>query len=197
MSDDTTGMPSGEELKQLAAKLHELLKIRTLPIGMKQYESLEEMQAVPGIRFPKDGRHHTSCQLITQSRIAGFTLGITAANVRPGSNCGGVMGIDAPSEEYLSGKNFVGVWFENLEAEPIQQLRTIYDRLGLEGFQDALPAFHAYLASVRSYRRNRYEYGPDVIEAVEREWMRWVEQWGYSRPGGEFAEVDAVDTLTT
>ncbi|MDP6390950.1 MAG: DUF169 domain-containing protein [Alphaproteobacteria bacterium] len=121
MSDDTTGMPSGEELKQLAAKLHELLKIRTLPIGMKQYESLEEMQAVPGIRFPKDGRHHTSCQLITQSRIAGFTLGITAANVRPGSNCGGVMGIDAPSEEYLSGKNFVGVWFENLEAARAHQ----------------------------------------------------------------------------
>ena len=32
------------ELRDLAGKLNDLLKIRTLPIGMKQFESLEEMQ---------------------------------------------------------------------------------------------------------------------------------------------------------
>ena len=92
MSEDVA--VGAAELRTLAVKLQDLLKIRTLPIGMKQYESLEEMEKVPGLRRPKPGRFHTTCQLVTQSRIAGFTLGITAENVRPQSNCGGVMGIE-------------------------------------------------------------------------------------------------------
>lgn len=109
------------ELKELAGKLVEYLKVRTLPIGMKQYESLEEMEKVPGLRRPKPGRFHTTCQLVTQSRMAGFTLGITAENVRPHSNCGGVMGIDQPDEGTLSGEHMNGVWFQNIGAAHAHQ----------------------------------------------------------------------------
>ncbi|MCY3980729.1 MAG: DUF169 domain-containing protein, partial [Alphaproteobacteria bacterium] len=119
MSEETA--IGAAELRMLAVKLQDLLKIRTLPIGMKQYESLEEMEAVPGLRRPKPGRFHTTCQLVTQSRIAGFTLGITAENVRPQSNCGGVMGIDLPDEGTLSGAHMDGVWFANREAARAHQ----------------------------------------------------------------------------
>jgi len=119
MSEETAA--GAAELRMLAVKLQDLLKIRTLPIGMKQYESLEEMEAVPGLRRPKPGRFHTTCQLVTQSRIAGFTLGITAENVRPQSNCGGVMGIDLPDEGTLSGAHMDGVWFGNREAARAHQ----------------------------------------------------------------------------
>ena len=57
-------------LQQLAGKLLELLKIRTLPIAMKQYTSREEMEKVKGLRWPMEGRRHTTCQLVTQSRMA-------------------------------------------------------------------------------------------------------------------------------
>ena len=40
MSEETA--VGAAELRTLAVKLQDLLKIRTLPIGMKQYESLEE-----------------------------------------------------------------------------------------------------------------------------------------------------------
>ena len=43
-------------LQQLAGKLLELLKIRTLPIAMKQYTSREEMEKVKGLRWPMEGR---------------------------------------------------------------------------------------------------------------------------------------------
>ena len=109
------------ELRELAGKLNDLLRIRTLPIGMKQFETLEEMQQVSGLRMPAEGRKHTTCQLVTQSRMAGFTLGVTAVNVRGQSNCGGVMGIDMPDEGTLSGEHMMGVWFENQDAAKAHQ----------------------------------------------------------------------------
>jgi uncharacterized protein (DUF169 family) len=53
--------------------------------------------------------------------MAGFTLGVTADNVRAHSTCGSVMGIDEPSESYLSGEQLDGVWFENREASHAHQ----------------------------------------------------------------------------
>ena len=58
-----------------------MLKIRTLPIAMKRYGTVAEMEAIKGVRRPKAGRLHTTCQLVTQARIAGFTLGITTENL--------------------------------------------------------------------------------------------------------------------
>ncbi len=105
----------------LAEQLAALLRLRTFPIGMKLFEDLDAMAQVPGLRRPTPGKKFTTCQLVTQARIAGFTLGITTENVPELSNCGGVIGLNAPSELYLSGRKFEGVWFENREAAAAHQ----------------------------------------------------------------------------
>lgn len=104
------------ELSRLAERITALLRLRTLPVGMKLFEDATEMGAIRRLRHPKAGVRHTMCQLVTQSRVAGLTLGITADNLQPESNCGGVPGLCQPSQQYLSGDRFVGVWFENQEA---------------------------------------------------------------------------------
>jgi uncharacterized protein (DUF169 family) len=48
-------------------------------------------------------------------------MGITHDNVPGFSNCGGVIGLNEPSELYLSGRKFEGVWFENREAAALHQ----------------------------------------------------------------------------
>jgi uncharacterized protein (DUF169 family) len=110
-----------KEIAELARQLTELLRLRTLPFGMKLFESAEEMAKVPGLRRPPQGRTFSTCQLVTQARIAGFTMGITHENVPGFSNCGGVIGLNEPSELYLSGRKFEGVWFENREAAALHQ----------------------------------------------------------------------------
>ncbi len=110
-----------DNLKLLADKLVQLLRIRTLPIGMKLFEDAALMDAIPGIRKPTADFRFTTCQLVTQSRTAGFTLGITLDNVMPGGNCGGVIGLNAPGEKYLSGEQMDGVWFANREAAKAHQ----------------------------------------------------------------------------
>src|SRR5699024_5070819 len=95
--------------------LTELLRLRTLPIGMKLYEDAAQMLEIPGIRRPRQGRHFSMCQLVTQARISGVTLGIQHENVLPNSNCGGVVGLNKPAASYLDGEKMSGVWFATTE----------------------------------------------------------------------------------
>lgn len=111
MSETDAYDVSAENLKKLADKLVQLLRIRTLPIGMKLFEDADEMLQIPGIRTPNASFKFTTCQLVTQSRMAGFTLGVVHDNVRPNSNCGGIIGLNVPGEDYLSGEQMDGVWF--------------------------------------------------------------------------------------
>ena len=105
----------------LAGQLADLLRLRTLPIGMKLFEDLDAMAQVPGLRRPAKGKTFSTCQLVTQARLAGFTLGITTENVPEFSSCSSVIGLDAPGEIYTSGRKMEGVWFENREAAAAHQ----------------------------------------------------------------------------
>src|SRR5690242_7622540 len=108
-------------IADLAEQLNQLLRLRTFPIGMKLFEDLDEMANVPGLRRPPKGRTFSTCQLVTQARMAGFTLGITTENIPSFSSCSSVIGLDAPGEIYTSGRKMEGVWFENREAAAAHQ----------------------------------------------------------------------------
>jgi uncharacterized protein (DUF169 family) len=111
----------GKAIAQLGAQLQDMLRLRTLPIGMKLFEDLDEMAKVPGLRRPPAGKRFSTCQLVTQARMAGFTLGIAHENVPAFSNCGGIIGLNEPSDLYLSGRKMKGVWFENRDASAAHQ----------------------------------------------------------------------------
>ncbi len=113
---ETTYVTSAANLKHLADRLIDLLRIRTIPIGMKLFEDPAAMDKIPGLRRPTKGLRFATCQMVTQSRMAGFTLGITLDNLMPESNCGAVVGLNVLDEQYLSGEQLTGVWFENQEA---------------------------------------------------------------------------------
>ena len=110
----------GKMLAEASGKLIELLRIRTQPIGMKLFEDPKDMEKIQGLRKPTDGFKFTMCQMVTQSRWYGFTLGITVDNTR-GGNCGGVVGLNHPGEGFLSGDHMNGVWFGNKEASAAHQ----------------------------------------------------------------------------
>ena len=114
--EDTAYDTSAENLKKLAEELILMLRIRSIPIGMKLFEDVDEMKRIPGLRTPTQEFHFTMCQLVGQVRSAGFTLGIVHENTRMNSNCGGIVGLNTPGASYLTGENMDGIWFENREA---------------------------------------------------------------------------------
>ena len=78
--------------------------------------------------------------------------------------------------------SYVELGYDQLVAEPMASLATIYDRLGLDGLEAARPRFEAYLESVRDYRTNRYDTSKQSAALVEAHWGRFLDHWGYTRP---------------
>ncbi|HUC16097.1 MAG TPA: DUF169 domain-containing protein [Acetobacteraceae bacterium] len=114
-------MIGAERLRALASELTLLLKLRSLPIGMKLFAEREALLAVPGIRLSQDGRRFTTCQLVTNARLGGQTIGIVAESVLPFTGCASVIGLKDPDPRLASGETMTGVWFENKEAAHAHQ----------------------------------------------------------------------------
>jgi hypothetical protein len=76
--------------------------------------------------------------------------------------------------------HFCEVSFADLEADPIQQVRGIYEALALPDFGHVEPILRRYLDSIGGYRKNTFpELASDLRARIAREWRRCFEEWGY------------------
>ena len=96
----------------LISDLNRLLRLRTTPIGMKMFKTVEEMESIPRIRRPD--AIHTTDQVVGQASRNGWTVGITREDL-VGAQCGAVIGLHPPDEDWLSGNRMNGVWYGSLE----------------------------------------------------------------------------------
>lgn len=78
----------------------------------------------------------------------------------------------------------VEVRFEDLEQKPLAILASIYEGLGLPGFEAARPRFEAYVDGQRSYRKNAHAFDQAIVRRVEQRWGAAVRRWGYAPPEG-------------
>jgi uncharacterized protein (DUF169 family) len=93
--------------------LEQLLKLRSIPFGMKLFESRADMEAIAGVRRPE--AVHTLDQVVAQASRLGRTVGITADDL-VGAQCRAVVGLGAAkTPEWLSGEHMVNVWFAQSE----------------------------------------------------------------------------------
>jgi hypothetical protein len=74
------------------------------------------------------------------------------------------------------------VSFADLEREPVGVIGSIYESLGLPGFEELRPRLEGYLASSAGYRKNRHDelQGP-VRRRIAHAWGRSFDEWGYER----------------
>ena len=105
-------MSQSREWPRLAADLERLLKLRSIPFGMKLFETVEAMQAIPKIRRPS--AVHTTDQIVAQAARLGWTVGITGDDL-VGAQCRAVVGLGAQDAEWRSGKHMAGVWYATVE----------------------------------------------------------------------------------
>ncbi|KAB2333330.1 DUF169 domain-containing protein [Cytobacillus depressus] len=103
---------------EIVNRLYQYLKFKTIPIGMKMFEKKEDMESIPKIRRPKN--IHTTDQIVAQAARLGWTVGITAEDL-VGPQCQVVLGLHPRNEEWLSGKEMEGVWFENQQDSSAHQ----------------------------------------------------------------------------
>lgn len=115
---DVVVEPASYDWTSIVDDLNRLLRLRTTPIGMKLFTSVEEMEAIPKIRRPKS--IHTTDQIVAQASRLGFTVGITQKDL-VGAQCGAVIGLHPQDEEWLSGRNMAGVWYSTIQDSKAHQ----------------------------------------------------------------------------
>jgi omega-hydroxy-beta-dihydromenaquinone-9 sulfotransferase len=81
--------------------------------------------------------------------------------------------------ELIPSNQLCEVRYEELTADPIGQMRRVYDRLELGGFEAALPAIEAYFSEKKDYKKNRYEMTPELRAEITRRWASYVRKYGY------------------
>jgi uncharacterized protein (DUF169 family) len=94
--------------------LYRYLRLKAMPIGMKRFHTVDEMEAVPRIRRPDSNEKFATDQIVGQCRWIGWTIGITMDNLM-GEQCGAVVGLAPRNREWLSGERMHGVWYGTLE----------------------------------------------------------------------------------
>lgn len=85
--------------------------------------------------------------------------------------------------ELVDPSRFYELRYEDLIADPEAQLRSLYEHLGLGGFEQYLPRLRQYLAEHVDYRTNRYELTAEQRAAVDENWGDVIDRYGYRTAG--------------
>jgi hypothetical protein len=76
--------------------------------------------------------------------------------------------------------HFHEMGFEELENDPVGEMRKLYEALGLPEFRNVEPTLKSYLHSLRDYRKNTFpELASEFRQRIAAEWRRCLEEWGY------------------
>jgi hypothetical protein len=97
----------------------------------------------------------------------------------------------------LPADRFFELPYERLDQDPMGALADIYGALGFPGFEASRPAFERYLASVRSFEKNRFAYSDEAAKKVEARLRRFIGKWGYRRPGAGSAPTPEAGEAKT
>jgi hypothetical protein len=85
-------------------------------------------------------------------------------------------------KEHIPKEQLVELRYEDLIADPIGQVKAIYEKLQLPGFERALPEMKKYLEQQAKYKTNVYAIDKKIIEYVYENWKSTIDRWGYTPP---------------
>ncbi len=83
--------------------------------------------------------------------------------------------------ELIGAGQLCEIRYEELVANPIAEMRRVYEELDLGGFEAVQPAIEKYFAGQKDYKTNRYEMTPELHAEITRRWTAYIERYGYAK----------------
>jgi hypothetical protein len=74
----------------------------------------------------------------------------------------------------------IDVRYEDLVADPVDQMRDVYERLDLGDFWAVETAIAEYAAKSHDYKTNKYTLPPEVADRVRGRWAPYFQRYGYN-----------------
>ena len=81
--------------------------------------------------------------------------------------------------ETLADDQIIDVHYEQLIADPLGELKTVYERLDLGDFSQVEAEVTSHLAEVKNYRKNHHQLDDRICEQVRDRWAGYIERYGY------------------
>ena len=78
-------------------------------------------------------------------------------------------------------ENLIEVRYEEFKKDQLAGLREIYEHLGLDGFNEALPVFQEYLKEMSSFQQHSYEISRQTIDLLNSQAGDILEELGYPK----------------
>jgi hypothetical protein len=75
--------------------------------------------------------------------------------------------------------NLHEVRFEDLEADPLEQMRQIYDHLALPGWENVAPKIQDQVPALSKYQKNTYNMDEQLMRRIYARWHTVFERYGY------------------
>lgn len=73
--------------------------------------------------------------------------------------------------------NFCAVKYETFINNPLRSLETIYNKLGLTSYEQAVSHFQTYYNELKDYKKSAYTIEKDVRELLVDKWKKGFELW--------------------
>lgn len=93
-----------------------------------------------------------------------------------------LMGDFLEQRQLIPTGQLVEIGFEDLQASPVKKIHSIYQNLGLSGFEDMLPQLENYLQSLKGYKKNEHQISPSKLEELKKAFKPYMQAFEYSIP---------------
>jgi hypothetical protein len=81
--------------------------------------------------------------------------------------------------QHIEPHRFHELRYEDLVENPLGQLETLYNKLGLGGYEAVVPKLQAYLQENKDYKTNKFQFEDELTDEIDRRWGRWMRPYGY------------------
>ncbi len=79
-------------------------------------------------------------------------------------------------------ERLVEIRYEDLIANPLEQIEQIYSKLGLSDFYKSKSAIQRHIDDQINYKTNVYKFDKELTDLVEKNWGFTIKRWGYEPP---------------
>jgi hypothetical protein len=76
-------------------------------------------------------------------------------------------------------QRFCEIKYEDLVRNPVDEVRRVYQKLELPGFEAMLPALQDYASGMSDYQTNLYEISPELRQKIHSRCASYIERYGY------------------
>ena len=79
----------------------------------------------------------------------------------------------------LAENQLVEIKFEDLVANPVDQMKSVYEKLELDGFQSAQPSIEGYFSERSGHKTNKLSMDETMRQDIDSHWRGYMQEFGY------------------